>query len=482
MENLQNAFPELSKVTISHVSKELTELVQIHIYYTLLSDKLNQKTFSLFVNNRLSKNKTLMKAVSNVYKTAAISVNSKFDNYNVFVVLKVGFKHVDFNVSADKYEVKVADEQAICQQVEETLLGELRKGMNIKSYSNKVEKFNSFSRKSLMEASSKMSVANGRIGGGSVDTYDKFQLRVNPNATTLESFYRSKDPVRFSGASASLTLEKESLTFDPNSGALGKQTDTEMSVEPKQLKKEQLPTKRDILSPNHNNEGIFELTIPQSSELLTGSGFLGCATPFEILLQNQSKLISFNSLFMLARFFEFETKKLIMDPLTETIFQLYEVESFVFEKDVFESFTINFDIDVETAISQLSANVTHLNNAIDNIFHLSPDFSKLKIIIPSFIQSFIEVEAVHFLLFKIAIIKPNLTVLSFPDALTKFFIWTLRASSRSFSFPLKRDMDCFYQKLLLEIKRRNFGYECTENDDFYEILDIKNSYKYFERC
>lgn len=490
-QNILHAFPELARHGLYHTAKTLDRFLEFQAYFSRPNDPVPHKTVLLFVNNRLSKNKELLKALTNAYKIACLSINAKGENFFVYLEIKVSLKYVDFNRSADKYEIKIADEGTLIQEIEGQLLTEIRSKMNVKTYSTKIEKFNSFTRESLYRET-------GERQEPREDS--RFQMRANPGKVVLENFFRSGASNRFSGATATI-LGQEELREGYRSGKEpGGEAPTEGAGGPDDAKlcQEFFGENKGPSHPKKVGDGAtlrvfegdqeqeralaFDLTQPETSEILSGVEFLGAVDPFQILIQKDYSLLHFQTTHFLHRYLEFEVKKVAMNPSTPTFLQILKVKDFVFEPQKFEKLTEKRDLNPKVATERMWENLKTLNQVLPAIFSAGAELSTLKILVPPFLSGLCDGEAVHFFLFRVALLPKTLAVLNFPDALAKLYLWLLREAARDFSDAFKRNMDLFYERVFFDLKRHVFGYSCTPYDDIHDILDIKNSYKLFERC
>lgn len=484
--NILNAFPEIKKSGIFETEKKVDQCFELRFFCTKPNDELSFQKTIVFVNGRLVKHKEISKAITNAYKTSFLSINKKCEHYFVFLDVKLSLKHIDFNISADKYEVKIMDESYLIKELEDHLLNELRERMNIKSYVNKVTKFNYFHRDQLSDPlKSKNDTPKN----------DKYQLRSNPFRTSLEEFYKSTNSNRFSGPRVQIynndddkndhlnkREDEQSIKNLDNYGDDLKIQNSELS-DPQTLLEEEKPKRirnEDLLK--HEEPKLFVINHQKTSEVLINAEFLGCVDPFNILIQKDHLLILFETFNLLTKYLENEIKQLIMNAEYPSIFELFQIKDFPFDFDFFQSYCLKCDINSEESFQTLKKNIDQLQQIMPKCFDISFDLKFIKIPIPPFLINHVDSESIHFFLFRIAKMKENLSVSNYPDALTKFIVFVINTQKDSFGTNLKKNFDNFYSRIFSELKRKTFGYDFKSKDEIQEILDIKNSYKYFERC
>ena len=470
IESINHAFCELSKVKIFEFKNVLDKFLEFNICFTRPDESFNMKSIFLFINNRMAKHKDIFKAVTNSYKQAALSINKKTENYFVLIEIRVGAKYVDFNLSANKYEIKLVDESYIASELEKNLTEQIRERMNIKTYVNKISKFNCFSKDSIL---------SNTLPPENDTKYDKFQLRSNPTKITLEEFYKSSQNGRFSGPknkNENIEIVLENTKFQ-KAGKIVRLPRTNQEISENY-------TKNLITSESEDEKKmtiVFDILIPETSVLLMKSELVGVINAFALLLQKDNLLLFLNSTFLAIRYLEKEIKHLIMKSGVGTILEGFEVSDFEFDIDVFDSYFMKYGGNPKSSFENLKLNIEKVNQEMPNVFIASDDFSSLAFSIPPFLKNFVDSDSVHFLLFRLAKIPLSLVVFNFPDCLVKFYAFIMN-NIKNLDDKLKMNLDHFYDRIFTELKKKEFGYLIEDQDDVHEILDIKNSYKYFERC
>jgi DNA mismatch repair ATPase MutL len=182
-ENLVLSFNELSGCELKMTEGMLDSKLQVGILHTKPNDAYPSKTVISFINNRLVKNAELNKTINGTYRDSAMAISKSNFGFFAFVSLKVNPKLIDFNVSANKFDVRMINEKDSMKYIDSLLSDQLRSAINVKQYTQSAVKFNYFNSKDL----SRPSFGNE----GSDAQNKKFHVRADPSTVTLDLIYKS---------------------------------------------------------------------------------------------------------------------------------------------------------------------------------------------------------------------------------------------------------------------------------------------------
>ena len=474
-DQLKNSFSTLKKSFLLELEDSLKNgTLKFKSILTKPNDSLVGKKMIVFINNRLVEYKQLEKNIRFMYNDVSMCLSKVLNSFFVFLEIEVNPVLLDFNISADKKEVKLIKEKEIIKFVVESFENLLKENMNVKNYRLDKVQFNYFGKKNSLRSSEKKNCTHVRNDPEEIKmdffTQKSFKKSIdNKNSLSIKSKYMRK------------RIQTNDYFYRSNNQII-ESNNNENNNKIKNYMKTKMEEKGD-LTYNKENKNLFENC--NSSKLLLKSTFIGLISSFEILLQYDESLIQFSSINFCKKYFQIFLENLIYNREMNFNYKNFEIEDFDLNlnyiKENFKEIYLKMLNDIFFSEEKIKEELKNFLDLEINLNYLQYNKKKLNIVIHEILSNLIDHKSIAYLLLNLFIghYKKNL---SLKNILQKFHLFLI-FSNNSEEKNINQILFSFYSCSFVEFKKKFFFYDFEEEkNEIFLLLDIKSIYKIFERC
>ena len=479
-DQLKHCFSTLKKSFLLEIEDSLKNgTLKFKSILTKPNDSLVNKKMIVFINNRLVEYKELEKNIRFMYNDISLCLSKVLNSFFVFLEIEVNPVLLDFNISADKKEVKLVKEKEIIKFIIESFENLLKENMNVKNFRLEKVQFNYFGKNN---------------GLGSSEKKTKSYVRNDPEEIKMEfftqnSFRKSKD--NKSSLSIKSRYMKRIQTNDHYNKVQNnikfekyKASNNNNKIENYiKIKNDFKMEEENNISKDHQNKNLFENS--NSSELLLKSTFIGLISPFEILIQYNESLIQFSSVNFCKKYFQIFSENLIYNREMDFKYKNFEIEDFDFNleyiKENFKEIFLKMKNEIFFSEDKIKVELDNFFKSEINLNYLEFNKKKLNLVIHEILSNLINHKAIVYLLLNLFIshYKKNISLKNILQKFHLFLIFSNNLEDKN----IHHILFSFYSHSFVEFKKKYFFYEFEEEKkEIFLLLDIKSIYKIFERC
>ena len=444
--------------------------LSVNLLYVRPNDVKGHKRVILFINNRLVKYNLISNKITKAFSDVLMTVDEKLESYLVYLEIEIDKNLLDVNLSADKLTVRMIKEQQISSYIYSILISSLKETMNVKTFQSK--------KLDTKEIVQRYSMGESKR--------DKFKVRSDRRSVRLDNYIKKRDVSMLDESvdviSKSVhrnekrirTMPKEeldrvdSLPFDVSGLSAVKKERAVAKPQPMKVEER-----------NDKNSMKIEPT-NEAMAIIFDSVFIGTDSPFSMLIQNND---------MLLRVYSFHIVRTFFNILMEAYFNEDSDEQFnsiTIKMETLSLHQITSEIGHSIKITQeLDEKFKEFVNNINFLPYVKWDINegRIELLVWCELIPLIDHTCLCQLIFQLFMhhLHRNFDI---TKVFVKFFLFVLNKHGNTFFPHAKEVTDSIYRHIFFKLQKNKRLYKrCPlTNKDFETMMDIRSTYKLFERC